>query len=91
MLGHREMVRRYRKQLEDQEATAVPFDFCLDGWDPAAASLQATGDLILVRLPLGFYGGTVIATRDARTELEERLCRQRRQRAGCASREERLP
>lgn len=79
MLGHREMVRRFRKQLEDQEATAVPFDFYLDRWDPAAASLQAMGDLILVRLPLGFYGGIVIGTRDARIELAERLRRHRLQ------------
>jgi hypothetical protein len=37
----------------------IPFDFYLDGWDPAAASFQESGDLILVPLPHGFYGAIV--------------------------------
>lgn len=41
-------------------APQVPFDFVADGWTPELAAAQAAGDVILVRLPKGFYGVCVI-------------------------------
>ena len=49
----------------DGSAPEIPFDFYLDGWNPLAAQSQATGDVILVRLPFGFYGGIVIGEDDS--------------------------
>ena len=42
----------------------TPFDFYLDAWNESAARLQASGDLVLIRLPFGFLGGLVIRGRD---------------------------
>lgn len=34
----------------------VPFDVVVDEWTAGLGALQATGELIAVRLPRGFYG-----------------------------------
>lgn len=39
----------------------VPFDFVADQWSRDLAAAQAAGEVILVRLPKGFYGVCVIA------------------------------
>jgi len=49
-------------QQRDDSAPEMPFDFYLDVWNPLAAQFQATGEVVLVRLPFGFYGGIVIGS-----------------------------
>lgn len=51
------------------DAPEVPFDFIFDQWAPELAALQATGDLIAVRLPEGFYGICILAEEDLLTSL----------------------
>lgn len=53
----------------------VAFDFVLDEWDPNAAQLQMTGDLILVALPMRFYGGIVVRRVEDWSGIVNRFCR----------------
>lgn len=63
MPGSREEARAAEKR-EESNAADIAFDFCLDAWNPSAALCQMAGEVILVRLPCGFYGGIVIRERD---------------------------
>lgn len=39
----------------------APFDVVADEWTPALAALQSAGEIIMVRLPGGFYGVCLLA------------------------------
>lgn len=66
---------RQTRVPEEKQAHEVAFDFVLDGWDQSAAQLQMSGDLILVALPRGFYGGIVVPRVEDWSGIVTRLCR----------------
>lgn len=51
------------------DAPEVAFDFIVDEWTRELAALQATGDLIAVRFPLGFYGICILGEEDPLTSV----------------------
>lgn len=64
MLRSEEMGKVDERQ-QNMAAPEIPFDFYLDSWNPLAAQFQATGEVVLVRLPFGFYGGIIVTERDS--------------------------
>lgn len=60
------------------ETPEAPYDVIADEWTPALAALQASGELIAVRLGGGFYGICLLTGRSDLATALEALSRDRR-------------